>query len=466
MKITLIRYHAGDQVNSRVPSSLLKIWGVVPPLGLAYIASVLEKENHKVSIIDAPALNLTKQETLEELKKLDPDVVGITCMSSTIRGALEAAQIAKEVGAITVIGGSHVSACPKEILSYEFVDYGLIGEGEHTFPLLTKALEEKSTLKDIPGLVYKKDNEIEINPGYGLVKDLDSLPLPAYHLLPIKKYNLVIALHPMMTMVSSRGCPGRCGFCFKKPGDLGPLRFRNPQKIVDEMEFLVKNYKIKEIVIADDNLTTSKANIREICNEILKRNLKFRWEAPTRVDFVDLDILKLMKKAGCRRLRYGVESGDKRILKLMRKGISLDRVRDVFKWTKQAGIEAFAYFIIGYITETEESIKKTINFAKEINPDMIMFCAATPLPDTNFYDLAVEQNFVDKNYWKDYTLGKTNERLPYFVKDTNKWVKKAYRQFYFRPGYILKMISKIRSWNEIKKYYYAAIGLFLFRMKE
>jgi len=465
MKITLLRYHPGDQVNSRVPRSLVKIWGIVPPLGLAYIAAVLEKENYNVSILDVPALNLTKQETYEELKKIKPNIVGITCMSSTIRGTLEAAYLAKKIGAVTVIGGSHIASCPEEILSYDFVDYGLIGEGEETFPQLVKAIEKKYSLKKIPGLVYKEKNKIKINPGFGFVKDLDSLPLPAYHLLPIKKYNLVIALHPMITMVSSRGCPGRCGFCFKKPGDHN-LRFRSPEKIVDEMEFLVKKYKIKEIVIADDNLTTSKQNIKKICQEILRRKLKFRWEAPTRIDFVDLEILKLMKKAGCKRLRYGVESGDENILKLIRKGFTLDKIRQVFKWTKQAGIETFAYFIIGYVGETEETIKKTIEFAKELNPDMLMFCAATPLPDTHLYNLAIEKGFVDKNYWKDYTLGKTNKRLPFFVKDTDKWIKKAYRSFYFRPSYILKMILKIRSWHDIQKYYYAALGLFLFRMAE
>ncbi len=465
MKITLLRYHPGDQVNSRVPKSLIKIWGVVPPLGLAYIAAVLEKENYNVSILDVPALNLTKKETYEALKKLKPDVVGITCMSSTIKGALEAAELAKKVGAITVMGGCHVASFPKEIVSYDFIDYVLIGEGEQIFPLLLKAIQKKYNFKKIPGLVYKNNNKIKINSGFGFVKNLDSLPIPAYHLLPIKRYNLVIALHPMITMVSSRGCPGQCGFCYKKPGDKN-LRFRSPEKIVDEMELLVKRYKIKEIVIADDNLTTSKPNIKKICQEILKRKIKVRWEAPTRVDFVDLEILKLMRKAGCRRLRYGVESGDEKILKLMRKGVSLDKIREVFKWTKKAGIEAFAYFIIGYINENKDSIKKTINFAKELDPDMLMFCAATPLPDTNLYDLAVSQGFVDKNYWKDYTLGKTNKRIPFFVKDTDMWVKKAYRSFYFRPKYILRMFLKIRSWHDIKKYYYAAIGLFLFRMSE
>lgn len=465
MKITLVNYHSGDQVNSRVPKSLVKIWGVIPPLGLAYIAAVLEKDGYDVSILDVPALNLTKKETYEKLKEQKPDVVGVTCMSSTIKGALEAAELAKKIGAKVVIGGSHVAACPKEILSYDFIDYGLIGEGEQTFPLLLKAIEGKYQLEKIPGLVYKKNKEIKINLGHGFVENLDSLPMPAYHLLPIEKYNLVIALHPMITMVSSRGCPGQCGFCFKKPGDK-ILRFRSPEKIVDEMEYLVKKYKIKEIVIADDNLTTSKPNIKKICSEIIRRKLKVRWEAPTRVDFVDLEILRLMKKAGCKRLRYGVESGDEEILKLMKKGVNLEKIKQVFKWTKQVGIETFAYFIIGYIGETEETIKKTINLAKELDPDMLLFCAATPLPNTHLYDLAITQGFVNKMYWEDYTLGKTDKRLPFFVKNTDKWIEKAYRSFYYRPKYILRMLLKIRSWHDIKKYYYAALGLFLFRMTE
>jgi len=463
MNILLIRNHDYGDINTRLPESLNKIRGILPPLGLAYIASVLEKAGYKVGILDAPALSLTTQDLRRRIIEKSPDIVGVTTMTSTLKGALKALKIAKEAGAITVIGGPQLAIYPQETLSYDFIDYGIIGEGGYPFLNLARAIESKQPVKDISGLVYKDEGKIFANPAY-IHMDLDEIPFPARHLLPIKKYTSIISSDPMTTMVTSRGCPFQCGFCFKTPSD-ARYRERSAKNIVDEMELVTREYNLKEIMFYDDTLTYKKEHVIGICEEILRRGLKVRWESPTRVDNIDKDLLKLMRRAGCVRLRYGVESGDPQILKLMRKGINLELIKNVFRWTRESGIETFAYFIIGYIHENKQTLENTILFAKKLNPDYVMFTLATPYPGTPLYDMAREEGFIKGDYWRDYTLGLRDERLPYFVANAEEWISKAYRSFYFRPSYILKRLCRLNNLVALKKDLQAVKALACFKMR-
>lgn len=457
MNITLIRYHDEGNINTRLPESLNKNQGVLPPLGLAYIAGSLEKAGHIVKIIDAIAENLTRNEVKERIMEFKPRVVGVTCMTPTIRGALEACRIGKECGAIVIIGGVHLEAYPRETLSYDFIDYGIIGEGEESVIELLDAIKNSKSLDGIRGLVYKKNNGVELTPPR-IVEKIDEIPFPARHLLPMEKYNSIISLYPMTTMITMRGCPFRCGFCFKRETDK-MIRMRDPIRVVDEMEYAVRQFKVKEIMFYDDTFTCNKNHVISICNEILRRGLRVKWETPTRVDVIDDNLLRLMKEAGCRRLRFGVESGDPGILKLMNKNINIEIVKRAIRMTKKSGIEVFGYFIIGYADETPETMQRTIDLAKELNCDLVMFTVATPCPGTHLYSLALQKNVVNFDYWRDFTLGKIDYRFPYFVVDADDWVKKAYRAFYFRPNYILKQFFKIRSWDDIKKRWWAFKGL-------
>lgn len=464
MKILLIRCHDRGDINTRLPESLNRARGALPPLGIAYIASVLEKGGHEVKIIDAMALNLSTHELYDAIANESADIVGVTTMTSSFRGSLGALRSAKEAGSITVAGGAHLAVYPKESLSYDFIDYGIIGEGEYPFLGLVKAIEEKASIQGIPGLVYKEHSQVHVNEAY-IHPDLDEIPFPAWHLLPMKRYSSIISSFPMMTMISSRGCPYQCGFCFKGPSDRR-YRKRSAKNVVDEMELLIKKYRKKEIMFYDDTLTLEREHITGICDEIVKRGLKVRWESPTRVDNIDFELLKLMRKAGCVRLRYGVESGDPEILKLMNKGVDLLRIKEVFNLTKKADIETFAYFIIGYIHDTPRTIKNTISFAKGLSPDLIMFTIATPYPKTPLYELAKEEGLISGDYWRELTLGLRQDRVPYLVPDAEKWIEKAYHDFYFRPGYILKRLSGIRNWQDVKNYFEAAKGLLCFRMRD
>lgn len=464
MKILLIRYHDEGNINTRLPASLNKVRGVMPPLGLMYVAAVLEEAGYEVSMLDAVALNLMASEVREIISKEKPDVVGITAMIADVRGALEAAKIAKQCNAITVMGGPLLSVYPKQTLSYDFIDYGIVGEGEYPMLELVRAIENKRAANSIAGLAYKEGNDIKVNEPY-IVEDLDKVPFPARHLLPMEKYSSIINLYPVSTMITSRGCPFKCGFCVKGPSDK-KYRARSPQSVVDEMELIVNKYKVKEIMFYDDTLTLDRKFTVSLCNEILKRGLKIRWESPTRVDRVDLDLLKLMRKAGCVRLRYGIESGDPEILRLMNKGLDLKKARQVFKWTRDCHMESFAYFIIGYIHETPETIKNTISLAKELNPDFVMFTVATPYPTTPLFEMAQKEGLVDGDYWEQFILGKRNDRLKYLVPDAEYWTSRAYKEFYLRGSYIFRRLLKIRSIHDIKRHLDAAQGIFSFKLSE
>jgi len=323
---------------------------------------------------------------------------------------------------------------------------------------LINALEKKAYPDNIKGLIYKKNNKVYVNEP-AIVDSLDSLPLPAYHLLPMKKYNSIIGSYPVSTMISSRGCPYKCSFCFKQPSD-SKIRFRSPKNVVDEMAYLAERFKVKEIMFYDDAMTCNRLHVTGICEEILSRNLKIKWETPARVDNMDKALLVLMHKAGCIRLRYGVESGDENILRLMNKGISLEQSREVFRLTKSAGLETFAYFILGYARENEAAIKKTISFALELDPNLIMFTTATPYPQTPLYELARQEGLIKNDYWREFTLGNVNmKRIPYFLPKSGQWIKRAYASFYFRPKYLIERISRLRSPDDFIKCLKGAFGI-------
>jgi len=244
MKVMLIRYHNKGNINTRLPESLNRRQGVLPPLGIAYIASVLKENGHEVRILDAIAINLTKYEAAREIKDFRPKVVGITAMTSSFKGSLEAAQLARESSAIVVLGGPHLAAYPKETLSYKYIDFAIVGEGEYSMLELINTLEDGKSPYNIKGLVYRRGNEVFMNEPV-IVSDLDKLPFPARDLLPNDKYSSIIGLHPVTTMITTRGCPYHCAFCAKQPSD-EKYRTRSASNIVDEMELVVKKYGVRE----------------------------------------------------------------------------------------------------------------------------------------------------------------------------------------------------------------------------
>ncbi len=463
-KVMLIRSPSVMQLNSRLAASLVKIMGVVPPLGLLYVAAVLEKNNIPVRVLDALVEEIDMQETQRRIEAFRPDLVGIAISSATIKQDLEVARMCKKLGAKVLLGGAHMTSYPNELLSYEEVDFGIMGEGETPFLKLAEALRDNTSFEKIDGMVFKKEGKVIINKPW-IEPDLNALPFPARHLVPWEKYSIIIADHPMATISTGRGCPYRCGFCYKQPSDMR-YRFRSAQNIMEEVKQVYNRYKVKEICFVDDTFTVEKKHVLELCDMFIKEELhkKIKWQTTTRVDCVDYELLKRMKEAGCRQLRFGIESGDPETLKLMNKQISRERAKQVVKWCREIGIESFAYFQIGYAHETEESIQRTIDFSIELDLDLLMYNVATPLPQTPLYMLAMQEGIIKGDYWREYTLGKRQDRIPFFVKDADKWVSRAYKRFFFRPKFILRQVGKLQNPRMFKKYVEAFMAITFFNM--
>ncbi|MEK7773554.1 MAG: radical SAM protein, partial [Deltaproteobacteria bacterium] len=424
MKVLLINPPYDGNINTWTPESTNKAIGTQPPMGIAYIASMLEKEKIDAAILDANALGIGKEGIREAIRRERPDIIGITAMTLISINAVAVSRIAKEASnAVTVIGGPHVTLFQSETLEDRSVDYAMDGESEYSFLEFARAIGSNSPVEGIEGLVYRKGNGVAANK-IAVVDDLDSLPFPAVHLLPNDRYSLVNAKNPFGSIVTSRGCPFKCSFCIRGPIDKF-VRFRDPRNVVDEIEYLIKDFNVKEINIRNDTVTLKRSHIMGICEELLRRDINIRWQGPTRVDCVDREMLFLMKRAGCHTLRYGIESGNQDTLDRMGKGTTLKQIRDAVGWTKEAGMEIMAYFMVGYIDETEAAIMDTINFAREINPDGAIFSIGTPLPNTDLFYRAVEKGLIDPDYWKDFVTGRRYDRAPYLVKDAEKWARKA-----------------------------------------
>ena len=429
-----------------------KTAGCWPSLGLAYIASVLEHDGHRVAYIDCSAEHYTINDMRQVLKDCKGfDYIGLTATTPLINNALRIADIAKQEipGVKVVVGGVHASVMPDEVLSNKCVDFVAVDEGEQTI----RELINGARPEDILGLCFKKDGQIIKNDLRPLIKDLDEIPPPAYHLMPIKKYYPAPGTYkrlPVMTIFSTRGCPGRCTFCYRC--FRGVIRKRSAKNIIEEVKILQKDYGIKGLTIVDDTFTIFKDVVKEFCNLILSEGLDISWSCMTRVDCVNEELLKLMKRAGCFQILFGVESGDEEILKAINKKISLTQVQEIVKLARKIGIETRATFMFGNQGETEETIKKTIDFAIKLDPDMAQFNIAIPYPGTYLFDWAKERGYIKSFNWDDYNLSDAVLDLPGLSRDKLQYYYRlAHRKFFFRPKWILRRALQIRNWAQIEQ---------------
>jgi radical SAM superfamily enzyme YgiQ (UPF0313 family) len=452
MRILFIVPNSEIDINNVLPKSIDVEQGVPQPLGIGYLAAVLEQDRHEVKILDALLHHLSRKAIQQEIEKFNPDVVGMTAMTSSIPDVIEMAKLIKEVNKNikVVIGGPHLSAFPREPLSLQHFDFGVFGDGEYTMQELINEIQGRKRFNNIKGLIWKSGGEVIVNQPRLPIENLDAIPFPAYHLMDMDMYGMLGMKKPMSTMIATRGCPFNCAYCFKDP-IWKRFRKRSPKNIVDEMEYIISTYGVKEIAFYND-CWPSKEFVRELCLEMIKRKVDVVWETPQRVDFVDPELLCLMKRAGCIKLRFGVESGSKRILKLMNKGITLEKARLAFKWSREIGIKTFAYFMVGYITESRVDFEQTVEFSKEIDPDWAMYAITTPFPATKLWDMAVEYLNFDPDYWKDFSLGERMDRLPYCVPDAVERCCDAYRRFYYRPKAIMRKFLEIRTFNDLITY--------------
>ncbi|KAF5067462.1 B12-binding domain-containing radical SAM protein [Methanobacterium aggregans] len=430
MKVTFIN---PPQTNSKY-----KFIGVVaPPLGISYMAAVLEEKNFDVSIIDASALDMTWEALEKEIENVSPDVIAVTALTPTISQAMKTAEIAKKTcpDAVIVLGGYHPTFNYEEVLEKDFVDVVVRGEGENTMLDLVETLERGGDLSEVKGIAF----EDTVTPLRPLITDLDSLPFPARHLLPMDHYKLFNMDTKMATMVSSRGCPMQCSFCASAALHGSKMRMRSPENVVDEMEHLVKDHGVETIAFMDDTFTLKRSRVEKICAEIKRRNLDVFWGCTARVDTLSEDVIKQMREAGCIAMFMGVESADQQVLDEVDKKISVEKIRRAFEISRKEKMRTIASVVLGMPGDTKESIARTVKFVKELNPSYAIFSLATPYPGTRFYQQTLEKNLIKVRDWSKYTLiSPILETMECSLEELKNMQNKAFCKFYLRPGYILR----------------------------
>ncbi len=421
------------------------------PMGLVAIASYIrENKNNHIQIYDA---NIEKDYSIEKIAEkifqYNPQILGMTAMTNNINNTLKIAQAIKKnrPDIITVIGGIHATISPEEVLSDEAVDFIVVGEGEITFDQLLKNINQPEEFKNIDGLGYKENNKIIINQKREFIKDLDQLPFSAHDLLKLEEYRSpLMSRIPFVNMFRSRGCPFQCIFCDVQNMFGRIYRVQSPQRTIREIDYLVDKFKIREIAFKDSEFILNKENVSQLCDLLIDRGYDLIWSCNARVDCGNYQLFQKMKKAGCQIISFGAESGDNDILKILKKGITVEQIREAIKQTKAAKLKSSVNFMIGSPGETKETIEKTINLAKELNPDYVHFSFTTPFPGSELREMAIKNNWlIDSSSTAvtvtELTMNATN--LP--EQELKKYVRKAYRSFYFRPSYILKRLTMLNK---------------------
>lgn len=445
----------------RYGKGLEKIGTCLPPLGLLSLGAVLEQRGYEIRVYDSDLRNSNIEQLIEYVKDYDPDFVGIYCNTSNYHRVVNYASSIKKLKSYPIcLGGPHPVIEPGEILKNKDVDYVVMGEGELTIIELLDFINNKKDLDAVKGIAFKKNGgETIINPRRELIQDLDILPMPARHLVEIENYRPSPHHYkhlPMTTMIVSRGCPFSCTYCASRNVWGRSYRSRSVDKVIEEIKFLIRTYGIKNINFWDDLWGMKREWAEEFCRRMIDEKIKISWSCERRVDTVDLDILKLMKKAGCYSVFYGIESFDQDCLNAVNKGIKVEQAQEVMRLTKKAGIEVRANFILGLPNETPEKVKLMLKKICKINPDYIKFNIMTPYPGTALYQEVKSGKWGTFKEDPNRSTGYFATFLPYGYKNFGELEamrKYAFRKFHFRPRYILRRFGKIRSWHDIKKYW-------------
>lgn len=433
--------------------------GKALPLNLAYLAAYLREKRPDIliEVLDCEGLGLNYEKIEKKLEEIKPDIVGITMPTPAYIQVLEVAKIVKRIlpNAKIIVGGPHPTALPEDTIKETVIDFCVIGEGEETFYELIEAMENKRPLTGVRGIIFRNEQgQIQKTEKRALIQNLDDIPFPARDLFPLDVYlpppTKRTSNKKAGNIISSRGCPYQCTYCIASVMWERKVRFRSVKNLVDEIEECYRKYGLGEFNFHDELFTLNKERVKEICQEIRKRHLDIAWVCMIRVDFADEETLRAMKEAGCRKIMFGFESGSQMILDKMKKRVALAKAEEAVRLVKRVGIKTAGNFMFGNIGETEETIKASIKLAKKLNCDTMAFFIASPYPGTEFYRVAKESGYFRPDFeWKDFTLVGNNKPpldlpgLP--AEKILQWQKKAYRQYYMRPKYLLGKIIGLRN---------------------
>lgn len=430
--------------------------GCMPPLNLMYMASVLERGGHQVMILDLYAEGLTDGQFLARAREFCPDLAGFAAYTASFDMAAAGARLLKEhfPGLKTVAGGIHASYLPAQCLRGGDFDCAVVGEGEQTMLELADALTAGRDPAGVPGLVLLRDGKAFATPQRPLIEDLDSLPPPAYHLVDLSNYYLgitrAVGTAPAASVLTMRGCPYKCTFCSHHYGYGGRLRKRSPGLVVAEMRKLYDEYGVREFQFEDPSFTCDPGHVKEICRRITESGMEISWNCNVRANTASEELFAAMEAAGCRRALLGVESGSQELLDRMKKGITLEGVRNTMALAKKHRMRVNAAFILGTPGETAETARQTYEFALELEPDYVMFSVYIPSPGGELFDgLAAEGRLdLDKVYGADY-ITVYSEREPMVELSAVPaarllaLMEEYTRGFYLRPSYVLRRLRTL-----------------------
>jgi len=430
------------------------------PDWLAYATAVLEKEGYNVKLYDFPAEGWGKDKLRDLVRMEQPDVVVLDATTPSIYSDIDCARIIKEgAGSKVVMVGPHATTLPEETLrdADGVVDVICRGEYDYTVRDVVRCFEDGGNLNGVLGISYIENGEIKHNADRPLIQNLDELPFPAWHHLDLMKYFDGQKLYPYMDMISGRGCPNKCIFCLWPQVMHGlKYRLRSPQNVVDEIQYDIEHWpKLKhgEIFFEDDTFTVNKKRAAQICDEIIGRGLDVTWSVNARADTGDIELFTKMKKAGCRELLVGFESGDQGMLDRMNKHLKLEQSKKFVENAHKAGLVVHGCFVLGLPGETTETMEKTVKFALDLNIDTVQFSASMPFPGTEYYRICEEDGLIKARSWEDWLdkgeqstvveyPGLTKEEIEYYV-------DRGLKKFYFRPTYMVKYLLDTHSLSDL-----------------
>lgn len=450
MKILLINLPTeGKTKDFTTRDYLLTDFARYPPLGLLAIAAEINPR-HSVKVLDVIANNMSIDKIVSYILKYKPDVLGISVVTRYLYAMHEIARRIKESDPSIkiVVGGAHVNCFPLETMQLGYVDYALPGYGEKIFPQLIEVLDSKdiqSSICNIPNLYYKlNDGQIHSNPATEKPLILDDLPFPNRRLINLNDYFTAADKVKMTSLYSSRGCPFRCIFCDVQEKK---FHFRSAKRVVDEFEEIL-NLGIREIFIFDDTFNLIRQRVADMCNEIIRRRLKVRWAARVCVFPFDRELASLMKKSGCTRLHAGIESLDPRILKFMKKGITLEHIKSFFKICNEFHIDTVPYFMLGFPNEKEEYRRRLFDEIKKLKPTYIYFNILCPLPRTEYYDSLLRDGIYKDDFWMDFIKHPKRDfeiPLPRDKKlqdELEALIDSFHRRFLLSPRFVLRELKR------------------------
>ncbi|TFF86972.1 MAG: radical SAM protein [Promethearchaeota archaeon] len=430
------------------------------PLGLAYIAAVLEKAGHKPIVLDAAVHQMDRKTVEYFIKKSRPDVAALAAFTPTFNYAADHANIIKEnfPNVPVIIGGHHVTFLPERSLrAAQSIDYVIRGEGDYTTTRLVNCLDGDGTdIKEINGISYRNNGGIKHNPDAPLIKNLDEIPFPARKYFPNQHYHFFGSSLKGTSMVSSRGCNRLCSFCSITQFYNHRWRARSPLNVIKEMLHVKENYGSTIIGFMDDCFALNKKRLFNLCNKMIEYGVvdNICWGSALRVDTLNYEILNQMRKAGCAMLFYGVESGNQIVLNNVQKGTTVEMIEDAFKWSRRLGIDTIASLALGLPGDTFDDCLKTIEWVKnKLKPTFVVWAAATPYPGTPFYQECLEKGWLKEipDDWSSYTMIDPVLDLTNMTKeDLKNLIKYAYKSMHLNAFYLLnRLIYEIRQGMEL-----------------